>query len=162
MILSGKKILELVKKENLIENFSPECLSSAGYDLRAERIYKLKSSGFIGNETQINSKVEEVVFWEYVVKPGEYILIETMEKVNMPENLAARILPRSSIFRLGCSLITALVDPGFEGTLTMGLKNLSLREFKFQKGAKIAQIIFEEISGEVKLYDGRYQGGKVV
>ncbi|MBU4202134.1 MAG: hypothetical protein KKB85_03175, partial [Candidatus Altiarchaeota archaeon] len=55
-----------------------------------------------------------------------------------------------------------LVDPGFRGTLTMGLKNLSGHEFRFQRNARVAQIVFEEVSGETKEYDGHYQGGKVV
>jgi len=80
----------------------------------------------------------------------------------MPGNLVARILPRSTVFRNGCALITALVDPSFKGTLTMGLKNLSGFEFRFQPGARVAQLVFEEVSGETKPYEGHYQGGKVV
>ncbi len=162
MIISGKKIQEIVKKENLIENFLEKNIGGSGYDLRVGKIYRIKSTGFIGAGKQINSEAEEITELEYALKPNEYVLIETLEKVNMPKNLAARILPRSSVFRLGCALITAFVDPGFRGTLTMGLKNLSDRNFKFEKGARIAQILFEEVSGDVTLYKGRYQGGKVV
>lgn len=162
MLLSYKKILELVKEKAIIENFSLECLSSSGYDLRIGKIYKIKTPGFIGCKKHKSPKIEELEFNDYKLKPNEYLLIETIEKVNIPENLAARILPRSSLFRMGCSLETALVDPGFKGTLTIGLKNLTEREFKFEKGARIAQIVFEEVSEGVKLYKGRYQGGKVI
>jgi deoxycytidine triphosphate deaminase len=167
MILSGGKILDLVKEKKLIENFSPECIGGAGYDLRVGKVYKLKilgeREGFIGVSTQINSEVEEIPFEKYSLQPNEYVLVESIEKVNIPKNLVGRILPRSSVFRLGCALLTAVVDPGFQGTLTMGLKNLSPgKKFTFQKGARIAQIIFEEILGKAKSYEGRYQGGKVI
>jgi len=59
------------------------------------------------------------------LKPGEYVLMETVEKVNMPSDLAARVLNKSSLFRCGASTFNALVDPGFRGTLTFGLRNIS-------------------------------------
>lgn len=162
MLLSYEKILKLVEEKSLIENFSLECLSSSGYDLRIGKIYKMKTPGFIGSKKHKSPKIEELNFSEYELKPNEYLLVETIERVNMPENLAGRILPRSSLFRMGCSVETALIDPGFKGTLTIGLKNLSENEFKFEKGARIAQLIFEEVSEGAKPYNGRYQGGKVV
>lgn len=162
MILSHQKILKAIKEKKLIENFSQSCLEGAGYDLRIGKIYRLESSGFIGKKKQRQAKVEEIKKKEYTLSPGEYILTETMEKVNIPSNLLARILPRSSLFRMGCSLITAVVDPGFKGTLTMGLKNLSQQKVTFQKEARVAQIVFEEVTGKAKNYEGRYQGGKVI
>ena len=162
MILSGERILDLVKNSNLLEKFSQGSLEGAGYDLRIGRVYRLKGGGALLVEGKNNPEVEEIEGEEFTLKAGDYILIESLEKVNMPNNLVARILPRSTIFRNGCALITALVDPGFRGTLTMGLKNLSGHEFRFQRNARVAQIVFEEVSGETKEYDGHYQGGKVV
>lgn len=162
MILSRGRILGLVKKSNLLENFSQDSLGGAGYDLRIGRAYRLKGGGALLVDGKKNPEVEEIRGDEFFLKEGEYILIESLEKVNMPNNLVARILPRSTVFRNGCALITALVDPGFRGTLTMGLKNLSREEFRFQRNARIAQIVFEEVSGETEPYEGHYQGGKVV
>ncbi|HID42827.1 MAG TPA: deoxyuridine 5'-triphosphate nucleotidohydrolase, partial [Archaeoglobaceae archaeon] len=31
--------------------------------------------------------------------------------------------------------------PGYEGSLTIGMKNLSESEFRFERGSRIAQII---------------------
>ncbi len=162
MILGKERIQELVEQSALLESFSPDSLGGAGYDLRIGRVYRLRGGGALLVEGKNNPEVEELQGDEFTLKAGEYILIESLEKVNMPPNLVARILPRSTIFRNGCSLITALVDPGFRGTLTMGLKNLSGHEFKFQRNARVAQIVFEEVSGGTEEYGGHYQGGKVV
>jgi len=162
MILSRERILDLIKESALLENFSPDCLEGAGYDLRIGKVYRLKGGGRLLAEGKENPEVEEVHGGEFSLAAGEYVLIESLEKVNMPVNLVARILPRSTVFRNGCALITALVDPGFKGTLTMGLKNLSGFEFRFQHGARVAQIVFEEVSGETKPYEGHYQGGRIV
>ena len=162
MILGRAELLKRAVDEGLLEPFDVGCLEGAGYDLRLSKAYRLKSGGFIGVKDRRTPEVEEIKFETLTLKPGEYILIETLEKVAMPKDLIARILPRSSVFRCGCSLMNAVVDPGFNGTLTLGLKNESAHEFQIEKNARIAQIVFEEVSGETKMYSGRYQGGKVV
>lgn len=162
MILGKEKIRKLILEKRLLEEFSTSCLEGAGYDLRINRIYKLNSGGFIGASDRKTPEVEEVAFEKYTLKPNEYVLIETAEKVNMPSDVAARILPRSSLFRCGCCLITALVDPGYRGVLIVGLKNLSGFDFVVERGARVAQIVFEGVDGKTSAYGGRYQGGKVV
>jgi dCTP deaminase len=161
MILGGGRISALVKG-GLIDGFSPECLGGAGYDLRLGRIYRLKSDSFLGEIERKTPEIEEILGARHTLQPGEYVLIETVEKVSMPPNLMARVLNRSTLFRCGCSIFNAVVDPGYRGTLTFGLRNLSDRRFTVERGARIAQIVFEEVGGETSGYDGRYQGGKVV
>lgn len=162
MILSAEKIRKQANEEKLIENYSEKSLNGAGYDLRAGRFYKIRGEALLGVENRVLPEADELIAGEITLKPGEYLLIETLEKVHMPKNLMARILPRSTLFRAGCSLITAVVDPGYYGALTMGLKNLSTANFQLEKGARIGQIVFEEVAGEATSYNGRYQGGKVV
>ncbi|OYT53099.1 MAG: dCTP deaminase [Candidatus Altiarchaeales archaeon ex4484_2] len=162
MLLGREKILELVERIGLIEGFDRECLEGCGYDLRLERIHEIKGGAYLGVDYRDLPKIREERFEEYALNPGEYILVETLEKINMPSDLAARILPRSTLFRSGAALQTALVDPGYQGTLTMGLINHGRAEFRIQKNSRIAQIIFEKIEGKTKKYNGRYQGGRVV
>ncbi|MFC2154539.1 dCTP deaminase [Candidatus Altiarchaeota archaeon] len=162
MALGRGEIEELVDGERLIEQFSKECLGGAGYDLRIGRIYKLITGGSLGKSDRKTPEVEEFLEEKIELEPNEYVLVESLEKVNMPANIMARILPRSTVFRCGCSLITAVIDPGFKGTLTMGLKNLSAQTFTLEKGARIGQIVFEEVTGTTTLYEGKYQGGRVV
>jgi deoxycytidine triphosphate deaminase len=123
MILSAEKIRKQVTEEKLIEGFSEKSLSGAGYDLRVGRFYKIRGEALLGVERRVLPEADEIIADAVTLKPEEYLLIETVEKVHMPKDLMARILPRSTLFRAGCSLITAVVDPGYYGTLTMGLKN---------------------------------------
>lgn len=162
MLLSKQRIKELVTNEGLLENFDESSLNGAGYDLRANRFYRIKGDSFLGVTERHLPEIEELEGDVITLKAGEYILVETLEKVHMPANLMARILSRSTLFRSGCVLATAVVDPGYYGILTMGLKNLSDLEFRIEKGARVGQITFEEVSGETELYNGKYQGGKIV
>jgi len=162
MIFGGDKIRGLTESEQLIDGFEDSCLGGAGYDLRAGKFFAPSSETHLGVSDRKMPDISEIEGDHVTLKPGDYVLIETIEKVNMPAGVAARILPRSSLFRLGCSLETALVDPGYKGALTMGLSNISKHDFTVERGARVAQIIFEEVGGETTLYDGKYQGGKVV
>ncbi len=161
MILGRSRISALVG-DGLIENFDEKCLGGAGYDLRLGKVYRLTSDSMISISARKTPDIEELTGKSFTLTQGDYVLVETLERVNMPANLAARVLNRSSIFRCGCTLVNALVDPGYHGALTFGLKNLSDKSFTLEAGARIAQIVFEDVEGQTTEYCGRYQGGKVV
>jgi len=164
VVIGYDKILELIEKKMLIENVDKNNVQPSGVDLRVKTIYRLKNGGYLGvknRQTPDIDIVSDKVGDKIILGPNEFVLVETMEKVNMPKDLLALILPRSSLFRCGVSLHTAVVDPGFIGTLTFGMKNLSEHPFEIEIGSKIGQIVFEEVKGNDKLYNGKYQGGKV-
>lgn len=162
MILGRDEILRLVKEKNLIEGFDETCLEGAGYDLRVGKFYSASGGTYLSREERKLPEINEITGETLMLKPGDYVLMETMEGVNMPGDLAARVLNRSSLFRCGASTFNALIDPGYCGKLTFGLRNISDHDFSIKKGAKVAQIVFEEVTGGTQLYNGRYQGGKVV
>lgn len=165
VVIGCEEILKQIKqKQPLIENVDEKNIQPSGVDLRVKCVYRLKNGGYLGVENRKTPDVEVVTKEngeKIVLKPNEFVLVETMEKVNMPNNLSAIVLPRSSLFRCGVSLHTAVVDPGYIGTLTFGMKNLSNFPFEIEMGSKIGQIVFEEVKGNIKLYNGKYQGGKV-
>ena len=157
-------ILKLIEQKKLVENVDENNIQPSGVDLRVKVVYRLKNGGYLGVKDRRTPDIEVVdkeVGRKVVLNPNEFVLVETMEKVNMPNDLSAIILPRSSLFRCGASLHTAVVDPGYIGTLTFGMKNLSQFPFEIEIGSKIGQIVFEEVKGNTKLYNGKYQGGKV-
>ena len=119
VVIGYDKILELIEKEKLIENVDKNNVQPSGVDLRVKKVYRLKNGGYLGvNNRQMPNVdiVSDKVGDKITLNPNEFVLVETMEKVNMPKNLLALILPRSSLFRCGVSLHTAVVDPGFIGT----------------------------------------------
>lgn len=162
MILSGNEIRKLAQEKALLENYEDKNIGGAGVDLRVGKYYRLKSPAKLGVNERELPKIEEITSEWIEVKPSEYILVETIEKVNMPADIAAWMRHRSTLQRSGVGLLTALIDPGYKGTLTFGLRNFGEHTFKLQRGTRVGQIIFEKMSGAGKEYDGKYQGGKVV
>ena len=68
MVIGREKILELVKRKKLIEDFSEDCLGGAGYDLRVGGIYRLKGGGFLGTFKRETPDVEEIRFDEKALR----------------------------------------------------------------------------------------------
>ena len=80
----------------------------------------------------------------FVIHPGEFVLGVTEERVAIPDDIVARIEGKSSIGRLGLIVhaTAGFVDPGFKGTLTLEITNLTRVPIKLYPGLLIAQLSF--------------------
>ena len=109
MVLGIAELHRLVKEQNLVENLSQRELENpegAGFDLRVGEIYTIQGQGFLGvteRETPdmtLAAKYEsDEAKTEFVLKPHTYYIVQTVEKVSMPEDLLAIMTPRSTLFR---------------------------------------------------------------
>jgi len=164
MFLGHESIEKRIKKENLVENFLQEGVQGSGVDFRIGELFEVSSSAFLGENKRELPELKSVKSENnaFVLKPNKYYLLKTIERVNMPNDLIAFILNRSSLFRCGASIRSAVIDPGYKGELTLGIKNESNFEIKIEKGARVAQVVFAKVDGKTKGYNGRYQGGKIL
>jgi deoxycytidine triphosphate deaminase len=160
--LGSSEIKRRIIEERLLANCSIENVQGAGVDLRIEKLFEICGRAYLGTKKRKLPKLVEKNDAYFILAPGMYYLCVTTESVNMPQDLIAFILPRSTLFRAGVSLRTAVVDPGYKGALTIGIKNEGPLEFKLKRSARIAQIVFSEVKGNAEEYNGKYQGGKVV
>lgn len=161
MYLARTELIRRIREEKLLENLNPGNVQGAGVDLVIGRLYEVVSGASLGRRGRALPELRELKDDPFILKPGGYYLCTTQERVNMPRDLVAFILPRSTLFRCGVSLHTAVVDPGYEGVLTLGMKNEAPYEFVLEKGSRICQIVFSRVYGEATEYGGRYQGGRV-
>jgi deoxycytidine triphosphate deaminase len=168
MIVSPKQLLKLVKSKKLVEGLSERELTNpegAGFDLRLGEVYKISGNAFLGETHRQTPDIESVAVFgkqkSIKIKPGDYFLVKTVEKINLPLNLSAVIMPRTTTFRSGLFLRTGPVQPGYEGELTFGLKNEGPITVEIEMGARFAHILFHEIKGTGEKYRGQWQGGRV-
>lgn len=182
MILSAKKILELNQKYKLVENLSERELNNpegVGMDLRAGEVFTISGEGYLGeterrtpNATSIADikKGDKTV----VIKPGQLVLVKTIEKVNLPAekivvderygptHIMANVHPRSTLQRCGVYFRGTKTDPGYSGELTFTLVNLGQSPFTLELGARFVNIVFEMVVGDLsRAYKGQWQGGRV-
>lgn len=160
--------IDIVKKLGLIENLCERELNNpegAGFDIRVGEIFKTKNYGFLGLEERKTPDVEIIAKYgkdkEYFLKPEEYVLIKTMEKMNLPENVIALTFPRSTLQRCGVLLLATQTSPGYKGELVFGLKNLGEENFRLELGSRIAHVMFFEVKGKTTKYKGQWQNGRV-
>lgn len=174
-VLGIDEVLRRVKKEKLIENLGARELENpegVGIDLRLGAIYQITEGGaFIEAGLGKRKGVKTEALAEFkkrkrkqewvVIEPGDYYLASTLEIINTPKDLMPVLFPRTSLFRAGLLLLNSKTDPGYRGTLTMGLKNLSKFDVKLQMGARICNIVFYKIEGQTVEYRGQHQGGRI-
>jgi dCTP deaminase len=82
----------------------------------------------------------------YYLRPGQFILAQTLETFNFPDNIAGQFVLKSSRAREGLNnLLAGYCDPGWHGSvLTLELQNVrQLRSVPIWPGMKIGQIVFD-------------------
>lgn len=152
MILQDKKILEYLQNENLRITPLPshEQIQPASIDLRLGKEYLTQIVSEKSIDPKNNSpKYQSMHGDAIIIPPGEFLLATTIEKIELPSTLIARVEGRSSLARLGIQIHCAgFVDPGFIGQITLELKNIGCNSVTLYEGMRICQIVFEELHGE--------------
>jgi dCTP deaminase len=114
----------------------------------------------------------------FLIHPGEFVLGRTLEWIELPGDVVARIEGKSSIGRLGLIVhaTAGFVDPGWKGTLTLEITNLTRIPIKLWANLPIAQLSFMTLDrpaerpyghpelgshyhGQVEATESRYEGG---
>jgi dCTP deaminase len=81
------------------------------------------------------------------INPGEFVLGTTLERVYTPCNILGKVDGRSSLGRMGLLVhITAgLLDPGFDGEITLEFYNVSRHPIVIPVGTRICQVSFQRM-----------------
>ena len=131
----------------LIDPFDPSLIQPNSIDVRLGNTdCRYVSPGYSNTINPANEAPRSVSRQvdKVVIKPGEFVLVETIEYVKLPSNVYGIIMGKSSTGRLGIDVENAgLVDSGFEGTLTLELYNKTRSHtYVLLPGFPIAQILF--------------------
>jgi dCTP deaminase len=165
MLLPDSEIRALCQEKALIQPFYPERLNPASYDVALGdniMIEVAETPELIRHSIQTHSK--EDPYW---LKPGEFILAETRETFNFPDDVAGQFALKSSRARQGYQhLLAGWIDPGFNGVLTLEIKNIRQKHrLPIWPEMLIGQIIVFMMSKPVEesySIKGHYNGHKTV
>lgn len=151
-VLQHQKIKDLCENYCIIHNYDELCIGPASYELR------IGSALTLADKNEYNIAIGQ----EFAIKPSSHLLIGTIEKVNMPDFLVGTMFLKSKFGRGGfLPWGQGLVDPGYEGNLTVSLVNVSPHPQILTGGEKIAHIIFQNLEASTdKPYDGVYKGSQ--
>jgi dCTP deaminase len=146
-VLCDWQIRVLCTGSDLVVPFEEELLNPASIDVR------------LGSHLMIEEPMDEslklidisgcTLEAPYWLRPGEFVLAETLETFNMPEHLCGQFALKSSRARAGYShMLAGWCDPGWHGSkLTLELQNArKMHPLPLYPNLKIGQIIFFEMS----------------
>jgi dCTP deaminase len=150
-VLSDGTIMRLVREGRIkIDPWDESLVQPASVDLRlgdSFRVfhnYRVTSIDLRDPPQNLTEEVRVQDGEPFVIHPGEFALGRTTEWVELPEDIVARIEGKSSLGRLGLIVhaTAGFCDPGWKGTLTLELNNLTRVPIKLYAGLPIAQLSF--------------------
>ncbi|HYL41051.1 MAG TPA: dCTP deaminase [Candidatus Binatus sp.] len=157
-VLSDRDIRRSLESGSIvIRPYDPTDLQPSSVDLHLDRRFRV----FRNNrypyidvrkpQPDLTELVEITADEPFVLPPGEFGLGQTLEWVELPGDVVARLEGRSSLGRIGLLIhsTAGYVDPGWKGTLTLELSNVANLPIALYHGMKIGQISFEMMSSAV-------------
>jgi dCTP deaminase len=155
-----------------IDPYDPSDLQPSSVDLhldRSFRVFRNNRYPFIDVRAPQPDLTEMLRVEDdepFILHPGEFVLGQTVEWVELPDDLVARLEGKSSLGRLGLLIhsTAGYVDPGWRGNLTLELSNVAKLPIALYYGMRIGQISFFRMSNPVERPYGshglgsKYQG----
>lgn len=160
-MLSNTNIRDLLQKHpDLIFPIRPKQIQPCSVDVRLGTKYRTPLHPMKGVSEEFSAQF-------FILRPHEFILAQTLEHVKVPNTHAMKIDGRSSIGRLGLLVhaTAGLIDPGFEGDITLELYNLTNQPRRLQAGMTLAQLEIHRLDSPADPPYGKdtgahYQGQK--
>ncbi len=150
-VLSDGTILRLVEQGRIqIDPWDESLVQPASVDLRlgpSFRVFhnhKVTAIDLRDPPRELTEQVTPLEGEPFVIHPGEFCLGRTLEHVELPDDIVARIEGKSSLGRLGLIVhaTAGFCDPGWKGTLTLEPNNLTRGPSNPYPGLPIAQLSF--------------------
>lgn len=135
MILSGSDVRQYIKFGGLkfTPELEPDQFQQNGIDLVVDKV-----------ELEL-------------LAAGGFTLGSTRETLEMPNDIMAFVMLRSSWARQGFIMAATVIDAGFHGNITLEIAKFGAPGY-VPVGQRFAHIIFAKLSTPSEPYSGKYQG----
>ena len=173
MVLSDRTIWEEIRGGRIVVHPLLEGnVQPASVDVRLDRrlliFHKTRRSHIDVREDMTDLTQEQEIGDDdpFLLHPGAFVLASTLEYIEIPDDIVARLESKSSLNRLGLFINSSsgYVDPGWKGHLTFGLSNVARLPITLYYGMSIGQLSFLRLStpasnvyGSPELHS-KYQG----
>lgn len=179
-IITRQQILERVRQGSLgfkpsLDQFQLQAHAvdlRLGYTFMIPKMWHLTPNGResldITHFDKRNQEFFDVVELEqgqhFDLLPQEYIIVSTLESIDMPKDLMGILYPRSSTNRKGLSLdLTGIIDAGYSGQLVLPIRNNTRSQtVRLYPGERLCQVCFEELAGSVEARESKYHRKDII
>lgn len=173
MILSDHTIKDYLAAGRIaISPLGDGCVQPASVDVRLDKhilVFRNSRRPYIDVRQNLSDMMEMETACEdqpFMLHPGEFVLGSTLEHVEVPDDLVARLEGKSSLGRIGLLIhsTAGYVDPGWKGQLTLELSNVANLPITLYPGMRIGQLSFSMLTIPADLPYGspelgsKYQG----
>ena len=164
MVLTDKKIRELVKKEELIVPFNESNLQSESYDVTigteiTELSKEIHCIDISKQETVDNIYINiDISENGYIISPKQYLLVSLRETLKVPDDITVHLRPKTRYTRLGLLVTDQHCNSTYSGHLRIVFFIATEYPIHIYPGYTIAQLVFEELEevpSSEKLYKNR-------
>jgi len=164
MILSDQDIKKEIKAGWI--KFKPELdfnsqLGSCSVDLRLGNRFRIFNHSRYAcidpqDKSIINDLTELVKLDKgdpFIIQPQDFVLAETIESFQLPDDLLGRLEGRSSLGRLGIVVhsTASIFDPGWRGKAVLELGNHGRMPVALYPGIRICSMTFEQLSSKAQV-----------
>lgn len=176
MIYSDRDIKRLLAEGRILVQPAPDLetqLGSCSLDLRLSNefsVFEYNKHPFIDvRDGKASRDVMKPITVEdeqpFVLHPGSFVLAITLEHVELPDDIVARLEGRSSLGRLGIIVhaTASVIDPGWRGRIVLELANHGQMPVALYPGMRVCSVTFEPLSTPVdtpywKKAQAKYKG----
>ena len=173
MVLSDHTIKkEMAAGRIVVDPLGEGCIQPASVDLHLDRnllVFRNNKIPYIDVRASSERLTDMVTMADddpFMLHPGEFVLGSTLEHVEVPSDLVARLEGISSLGRIGLLIhsTAGYVDPVWKGHLTLELSNVSNFPITLYHRMKIGQISFLKLTTPADVLYGsaelgsKYQG----
>lgn len=157
-VINGRHLLHLSPIDGMIDHKAREHgvsygLGEAGYDIRIKQ--EVRFCPMTVWKDGLVSPAEVMV--DRATSYGNFTIASSVERFTMPPNLVGQVADKSTWARRGLSVFNTIIEPGWEGYLTLELVYHGQDVLNIPPGAGIAQVLFTGV-WEKSQYEGKYQG----
>jgi dCTP deaminase len=145
-LLSAAPIKDMLETKERAHGVS-HGLSEAGYDIRIKQEITFKPA---------TPSLPASIWVDGIYKLGKFALASTIEEFQMPPYLVGVVHDKSTWARRGLSVRNTVIEPGWNGFLTLELVYDGRDIMTIPAGAGIAQVLFHEVASPAQ-YEGKYQ-----
>lgn len=152
MVINGNSLLCLAPIKGMStkknqDNGVSWGLTECGYDIRIKQKVEFLCDNAGNRKVFVDGRFYDA---------GRFALASAIEEFQMPGTLMGVVHDKSTWARQGLSVFNTIIEPGWDGFLTLELDYKRYGELAIPAGSGIAQVIFHQIK-ETAEYTGKYQ-----
>jgi len=143
-----------IKDRKIIKGYIDTNFRKAGYDIRVNEIFVPKeTSSFNRVHSRESIGRSSATLKEHFLPPQGMCILYSKEYVSIPYNVIGLVTPKTSASDIGLMVLnTGLIDPGYNGYLSVIAMNFSSEKIRLHEGFVFLRTIFLNISSPVAIY----------